>query len=196
MMVLVLPLLLEPIVLQPQLTEIPTLPCSLPVAAVPADAHRCYSEFLAAAAVPVAADVAADPVHTAPSAAISPCLLQPLMLRIDVTIRRGEFLARSRRPLCYCYRWSCWCCRLHAACLGCCCCHCRCWSRLFCNPRSPKICSNASPDTRLWTKGPLTSVPGTIIEPVSNTISSSACRNGALSAASADATQRRFHSRR
>jgi len=111
----------------------------LPVAAVPADAHRCYSEFLAAAAVPVAADVAADPVHTAPSAAISPCLLQPLMLRIDVTIRRGEFLARSRRPLCYCYRWSCWCCRLHAACLGCCCCHCRCWSRLFCNPRSPKI---------------------------------------------------------
>ena len=111
-------------------------PMQLPVAAVPADAYRCHSKFLAA---PVAADVAADPVHAAPPSAMSPCLLHPLMLRIDVTIRGGELLARSRRPLCYCYRWSCWCCRLHAACLGCCCCCCCCWSLLFCNPRSPKI---------------------------------------------------------
>ena len=141
-LLLLLPLLLEPIVLQPQLTEIPTLPCSLPVAAVPADAHRCHSEFLDVAAAPVAADVAADPVHAAPPAAMSPCLLHLLMLRIDVTIRGGELLARSRRHLCYCYRWWFWRCRLHAACIGCCCCRCCCcccWSRLFCNPSSPKF---------------------------------------------------------
>jgi len=70
-LLLLLSLLLEPIVLQPHRTEIPTLPCSLPVAAVPDDAHRCHSEFLAAAVAPVAADIAADPVHAAPPAAKS-----------------------------------------------------------------------------------------------------------------------------
>ena len=63
----------------------------LPIAAVPADAYRCYSTFLAAAAAPVAADVAADPVHAAPPAAMAPCLLHPLMLRNDVSIRGGDF---------------------------------------------------------------------------------------------------------
>ena len=97
-LLLLLSLLLEPIVLQPQLTEIPTLPCSLPVAAVPADAHRCHSEFLAAAAALVAADIAADPVHAAPPAAMSPCVLHLLMLRNDVSIRGGELLDRKRSP--------------------------------------------------------------------------------------------------
>ena len=106
-----------------------------PAAAVPADAQPYYSEFLAAAAAPVAADIAADPVHATPPAAMSPCLLHLLMLRIDVTIRRGELLDRTRRPRCYCYTcWCwCWCCRLHAVCIGCC------WSRLFCNLIAPKF---------------------------------------------------------
>ena len=69
-----------------------------PAAAVPADAQPYYSEFLAAAAAPVAADIAADPVHAAPPAAMSPCLLHPLMLRDDVTIRGGELLDRKRSP--------------------------------------------------------------------------------------------------
>jgi len=85
---LLLLLLLEPIVFQPQRTK-------LPVAAVPADAYRCHSKFLAA---PVAADVAADPVHAALPAAMSPCLLHPLMLRNDVSIRGGELLDRKRSP--------------------------------------------------------------------------------------------------
>ena len=99
-----------------------------PAAAVPAEAQHCYSEFRVAVVVPVAAEIAADPVYAAPPAAKSPCLLHLLMLRIDVPIRCGEILARTRRRRCYCYRCWCWYCLLHAACVGCfCCCRC-CWS--------------------------------------------------------------------
>ena len=65
--------------------------------------------------------------------------LHLLMLRIDVTIRGVELLARTRRLLCYCYPCWCCCCRLHAACVGCCCCCRCCLSRLFCNPIAPKF---------------------------------------------------------
>ena len=102
---LLLLLLLEPIVFQPQRTK-------LPVAALPADAQHRHSKPLAVAATPVAADIAADPVHTAPPASMSPCLLHPLMLRIYVTIvtiRGGELLARRTRPRCR-HNMSCCCC--------------------------------------------------------------------------------------
>ena len=88
---LLLLLLLEPIVFQPQRTQ-------LPVAAVPADAQHRHSKPLAVAATPVAADIAADPVHAAPPPAMSPCLLHPLMLRNDASIRGGELLDRKRSP--------------------------------------------------------------------------------------------------
>ena len=109
-----------------------------PAAAVPADAQHCHSEFLAAAAAPVAADITADPawLHRLRQCRFP---LHLLMLRIDVTTRGGELLARTRRPCCYCYRCWCWCCRLYAACIGCCCCCRCCWSRLFCNLSSPKF---------------------------------------------------------
>jgi len=105
LLLLLLLLLLEPIVFQPQRTQ-------LPVAAVSADAQHRYSKSLAVAATPVAADIAADPVHAAPSVAMSPCLLHPLMLRIYVTIvtiRGGELLARRMRPRCR-HNMSCCCC--------------------------------------------------------------------------------------
>ena len=91
LLLLLLLLLLEPIVFQPQRTQ-------LPVAAVPADAQHRYSKSLAATAAPVSADIAADPVHAAPPAAMSPCVLHLLMLRNDVSIRGGELLDRKRSP--------------------------------------------------------------------------------------------------
>ena len=65
------PLLLEQIVLQPQRTELPTIPLMLPIAATSADAPHCYSAWLAAAAAPDAANVAAEPVHATPRSALS-----------------------------------------------------------------------------------------------------------------------------
>ena len=51
-------------------------PLQLPVAAVPADAQHCYSKFLAAAAAPVAVDIAADPVtvHRLPQCLLVCCI--------------------------------------------------------------------------------------------------------------------------
>ena len=65
-------LLLEPIVLQSQRTEKANPPLQLPAAAVLADAQHCYSKFFTAAAAPITADVAAEPVCPAPPTAMSP----------------------------------------------------------------------------------------------------------------------------